>query len=384
MNEKSKGMPRTLYVLFSFIFLFILFGIFLASPKGEKAAVFIQLEFISYVDNLLEDFDSPLLGNKSRIEGKGKEFLFKNQDQINKPALYDWIKRSRTDVLLIAHKGELVFEFYDENSDGGLKNNGFSMAKTVTALVTGIALNEGLIESVDDSIQKYLPEIKLEQDDSIRIRDLLQQRSGLSDSFLHVRDTLAGKSLDNRLEEISFSKDKKFRYSNINYHLLSLILKTVYKKELSQILSEKLWKPLNLSDAYVVNETAYCCIYANADAWLALGKLLIDEGVYEGKEVVPTNWIKQMKQDYTEPEKFMVQLTSRSKKNLYSYHLSSGLKEYPNAYWTEGMGLQLVLVIPEKDVLVVRLGDLPSVFKNNTNRLDESLASGLYQVIESL
>lgn len=371
--KKVYWLPLSL-VLISAIYL---------SPLADKLATFVMLETIAGIDNVMTPIDSTILSEATIIQGKAAVEI-NHVTTLDNPKLTQWIKTSQTKALIIWQDGKILHETYAPGFEQGLAINGLSMAKTVTALLIGIAIDEGLITSEQESILTYLPELKLAEGDEITIRNLLRQESGMHDFFPNVWSTLQGTSLDNELYELNFKDDKKFQYSNVNYHLLALILKRVYKKELNEIISEKLWLPLQLQQAKVIESTGYCCIFAHARSWLAIAELILNDGVFEGSQFVSKAWLDKMRYDRAEPEWFIVQLTSKGEKNNYAYHIFSGLADYPNLYWSEGMGLQLMLIDPINKIIVVRLGDIPTAFKSNTNRWDKNLGEGLLEIIANL
>lgn len=357
------------------------------SSLANKISIFSMLETIAIIDNFMTPIDSPLLADTSSIQG-AISTTENNLANLKNPKLNKWIEISQTKALIIWKDGEILHESYEAGCEHGSKINGLSMAKTITAILIGIAIDEGRIPSENESILTFLPELKFKHDNKVSIKNLLQQESGMHDSFPNVLKTLQGNTLESELAKLNFKEDKTFQYSNVNYHLLSLILKRVYQKELNEIISEKLWIPLNLNKAQVINSTGYCCIFASARSWLAIGELILNDGLFkngqEEKRIVSKAWLDKMRNDTVEPEWFIVQLSSKGKKNTYAYHIFSGLEEYPNLYWSEGMGLQLILIDPINKMIVVRLGDIPTAFKNNTNRWDKNLGQDLLEVISNL
>jgi len=345
-----------------------------------------MLETIAGIDNFMTPNDSKLLGEKSSILTNTFKVITTDEtlSNLNSSQLNHWIERSQTKALIIWRDGKILHESYTPGFDKGLSINGLSMAKTITAILIGIAIDEGRIKSEEENIVTYLPELKILETDKISIRDLLRQKSGMHDYFPNVFTTLKERDLKSELAELTFKEDKKFQYSNVNYHLLSLILKRVYQKELNELIAEKIWLPLNLTQGKVVNSTGYCCIFTTARSWLEIGKLFLNHGVYQNRQIVSKVWLDKMRNDKVQPESFVVQLTSKAKNNYYAYHIFSGLEDYPDLYWSEGMGLQLILVDPVNKILVVRLGDIPTAFKKNTNRWDNNLGQGLLEVISNL
>jgi len=90
------------------------------------------------------------------------------------------------------------------------------------------------------------------------------------------------------------------------------------------------------------------------------------ENEHTATQIVSKTWLDKMRQDDSKPENFIVQVTARSYNNFYSYHVFSGLDNYSKLYWSEGMGLELFVVSPDTQTVIVRLGDMASPFKPGT------------------
>jgi CubicO group peptidase (beta-lactamase class C family) len=342
----------------------------------------VMLEIQAHLDDPIADLYSESLGPAATIKGAPPEFALENLSNLKSPDLASWIQRSQTQVLLIQHKGVIVHEYYANGTKKGTELNGFSMAKSIVALLIGIAIDDGRIDSEHDSITHYLPEITLKDGAPVSLKDMLQQVSGMRDRLVDVEKTLAGQSLEDQLVEVSFGGDRSFAYSNINYHLLSLVLQRVYNKPLNEIFEEKLWQAMNLEQAAIVNSTGYCCLFASARTWLALGELFLHQGQYQGRQIVSADWIQKMINEKQAPTLFMVQATSKSRGNHYGYHIYSGLDDFPDYYWMEGMGLQLVMINPSTETIIVRLGDVPSIIEIDSTRRDKNLVDGLLKAVE--
>jgi CubicO group peptidase (beta-lactamase class C family) len=337
-----------------------------------------MLEMGAHLGDPISSPSSRYLGKPSEIKGNAP-YLALDNVSINHPnsaEIVSWIQRSQTEVLLVQQNGEVVFEYYADNSDKGLKLNAFSMTKAITSLLIGIAIDDQVIASENDSITLYIPEIALEEDDEVTLKHMMQQISGMRDSLPFMLNTLGGKPVEN-LSELSFGLDKEFTYSNINYYLLAEVLQRVYQMPLNEIFEQKLWQPMELEQSLIINSTGYCCLFATAKTWLALGQLFLDKGYYNDKQIVSASWIDQMVNEKIEPPLFAVQATSKSRGNFYAYHIFSGLDDYPEYYWLEGMGLQLVMINPDKQTIIVRLGDLPSFMDSGSTREDKNLVEGL-------
>jgi CubicO group peptidase (beta-lactamase class C family) len=178
---------------------------------------------------------------------------------------------------------------------------------------------------------------------------------------------------------ISFNGDRLFRYDNINYHLLSMVLTNIYKQPLNQLIENKLWQPLKLDDASVINTAGYCCMFATARSWLEIGNLFLNPK----NHIVSSLWLEKMVKDSVIPEWFFVQATGKSVGNAYGYHIYRGLPNTPEVFWIEGMGLQLIMINPQTETVVVRLGGIPSILNVFSNRHDVSIITPLLNILMS-
>ena len=329
------------------------------SPLKESVLDEIQMEANALLNEFITSPDSPRLAPLTVISGQPIEIRQQSKTAANTSEIDAWLSQSQTKVLLIQRRGEIIYESYSADSKMGLQINSMSLVKNLVALLIGIAIDDGHIASQHSNIQIYLPELNINGDRKVSIRDLLNHRSGLLSDNSDLEKTLAGNSLADLLPAMQFRDNRVFNYNNINYHLLSLILSRAYKKPLSLLIEEKLWKPLELERAGIVENNGYCCLFATARSWLALGQLYLDKGSFKGRQLVPRQWIDTMLSDADQPAWFFMQNTGASKGNSYGYHIYRGLENYPDHYWIEGMGLQLIMIDPINDTIIVRLGGYP-------------------------
>ena len=337
------------------------------------------LEANAHLNDLMKSPNSFLLSTPTTISGltreEQEEFFKKNT--LADDSLDTWFDRSQTQALIVQKKGRIVYERYSPDTDDGRNINAMSMTKTIVAILIGVAIDDGFINSEKDSISRYLPEIVQQPENSVTLRDLLRHTSGIKSASIDIRATLKGNPLVTPLSEISFDGDRLFRYDNMNYHLLSLVLRNIYKKPLNQLIADKIWHPLKLQEASVINTTGYCCVFATARSWLEIGNLFLNPKI----QIVSASWLKKMVEDSVIPEWFYVQATGKSVSNSYGYHIYGGLPNSPEVFWVEGMGLQLVMINPQTQTVIVRLGGIPSVLNVFSNRHDNSIIEPLLNIL---
>ncbi|MDA7747850.1 beta-lactamase family protein, partial [Gammaproteobacteria bacterium] len=337
------------------------------------------LEYNAHTNELMTHPNNYLMSEPELIIGKSTNLsqIITNELNLENSILDAWFDRSQTQALIVQRQGKIIYERYEADAKQGLGVNGMSMAKSVIAILIGIAIDDGLIHSETDLINLYLPELDLEQYKPIEIRDLLRHSSGIQSNSADMRNTLNNKLLDLSIRELSFGGDRAFSYDNINYHLLMLILQRLYQKPINEIIEAKVWQPLRLDDASIVSSAGYCCLFATAQSWLGIGNLFLNPN----NTIVSKSWLVKMVQDASVPKSFYVQATGKSVGNSYGYHIYSGLNNLPEIFWIEGLGLQVIMINPKTQTIVVRLGGIPTGLNFKSNRSDPSIIAPLLKTL---
>ena len=349
------------------------------SPFKSDIQDWLALEYNAHTNELMTRPNNYLMSKPELIIGKSTNpsQIITNELNLENSILDAWFDRSQTQALIVQRQGKIIYERYEADAKQGLGVNGMSMAKSVIAILIGIAIDDGLINSETDLINLYLPELDLEQYKPIEIRDLLRHSSGIQSNNADMRNTLNNKLLDLSIRELSFGGDRAFSYDNINYHLLMLILQRLYQKPINEIIEAKVWQPLRLDDASIVSSAGYCCLFATAQSWLGIGNLFLNPN----NTIVSKSWLVKMVQDALAPKSFYVQATGKSVGNSYGYHIYSGLNNLPEIFWIEGLGLQVIMINPKTQTIVVRLGGIPTGLNLKSNRSDSSIIAPLLKTL---
>jgi CubicO group peptidase (beta-lactamase class C family) len=361
-----------LAVIFTFIGLMF-------SPLKSDLQDWLALEYNSHINELMTSPNNYLMSEPEPIIGKSTNSsqIITNEINDENSMLDIWFDRSQTQALIVQRQGKIVYERYGEDVKQGLNVNGMSMAKSVIAILIGIAIDDELINSEKDSISIYLPELTSSKYNRVEIRDLLRHTSGIQSSNRDLQDTLNNKLLNLSTRNLLFSDDKSFSYDNMNYHLLMLILQRLYQKPINEIIEAKVWQSLRLEDASMVTSSGYCCLFATAKSWLAIGNLFLNPN----NTIVSKTWLDKMVQDALLPKSFYVQATEKSVGNSYGYHIYSGFNNLPEIFWIEGLGLQVIMINPKTQTIVVRLGGIPTGLNLKSNRSDSSIIAPLLKTL---
>lgn len=302
-------------------------------------------------------------------KGSGEVFEFPRHPKYNTQKipkdLREYIEDLDTRALLVIQNDTLVYEEYWGDHTEATLSNSFSIAKTVVALLVGIAVDEGKIKSLDEPVYKYIPEFKHGSRDKITIRHLLEMASGLSwtesgiNPFSDNAESYYGSDLDGLIKRQKRIAEpgKMFHYQSGNSQLLAMILEKATGKSVSKYAQEKIWSKLGMeSDAFWSldkqggQEKAFCCLYAQARDFARLGKLILDGGKYNGEQIIPRWYYLQM-------TKLNDLTTEEGMPNYrYGYHIWTYRGNSDDVFYCRGILGQYIITIPDRNLLIVRLG----------------------------
>jgi CubicO group peptidase (beta-lactamase class C family) len=222
-----------------------------------------------------------------------------------KDYLADWPVTS----LLILRKGEIWHESYRFARTAELRFTSWSMAKSVTSLLLGAALDRRLVHSLDDTAERYLPELRGTLHGACTLRNLANMSSGAE--VIHERDNLTiypsaftGKqssirhtvaNWNNRREE----QGRTFNYNELCPLTVGMVIRKVTNRSLSEFAEEVLWRPLGAEgDATWTTDwhlDEFNCIgfAARLRDWGRLGMLVAGRGRANGQQIISTHWIDE-------------------------------------------------------------------------------------------
>lgn len=272
--------------------------------------------------------------------------------------------RNETVAYLVVKNDSIIHEEYWDHASANTLSNSFSVAKSIVGLLVGIASDEKYF-SLDDSVGKYLPEFSEGRNGTLKIRHLLQMSSGLdwdesySSLFSKTTEAYYGDDLKHQVLKLKVVKDPgtTFEYMSCNTVLLSLIINKTTGKSLSDFASEKLWKPIHATQPAYWSldhndgiEKSYCCFYSCARDFAKIGKLVLDSGIWEGKQIVSKEFLHEMLTPNLIKDQFGAQTDY--------YGLQWWMMKYKGhqVYYARGILGQYIAVVPDEKIIMVRLG----------------------------
>jgi CubicO group peptidase (beta-lactamase class C family) len=271
------------------------------------------------------------------------------------------LEESKTVAFLIIKNDTIQYEKYWGKYDESSIVPSFSMAKSITSILIGCAIDDKLIKSVNEPITNYIPELKENDFDKVTIENLLQMTSGIkfNESYINPFGDAAtfyyGKNLRKAIKKMKLEIEpgERFAYSSGSAQLLGLVLERALKnKTISSYLEEKIWQPLEMEfDAsWSLDrkknglEKTFCCINARARDYAKIGRLYLNKGKWNDKQIVSENWVAQStKIDTT---------NNSSLRYQYQWWLPSQTGDFI----ARGILGQYIYVNPEKNLIIVRLG----------------------------
>ena len=312
----------------------------------------------------LDVFETRIINNDS-VSSEWPVSKNYNKQKLPDALLRELERNKSLEFLIIKDDSILHEQYWDHYSKNSLSNS-FSMAKSITSILIGIAIDEGKIKSADEPVGNYLKHFKKGNNAKLTIRNLLMISSGLNwdesynSLFSKTTEAYYGNNLDKLVSTLNVVEEpgKKFQYMSGNTLLLGMIVEKATGMKLSDYASEKLWKPLGAAlpaqwslDHPDGREKAYCCFYSNARDFARIGKLYLDHGKWNGKQIVSAEWVNQTITPNTS-------LTEKDNSPCKRYGLHWWLMNRKGhaIFYMRGLYGQYVLVIPDENAIVVRLG----------------------------
>jgi CubicO group peptidase (beta-lactamase class C family) len=227
-------------------------------------------------------------------------------------AIGDYLDTHPVTGLLIARGDTILFEHYRyarSDQDRLLSN---SMAKTITALLVGIAISEGAIRSIDDTAATYVPELAGTEYGATPLRALLHMSSGVAfrertyqhdDDVIKLHRALLGNTAVGAIAALRQFNTRdappstRFAYASSETEVLGLVVSRAVHMTLADYLATRIWQKLGAESdaAWAIDptgqEVAYCCFIATLRDWARLGLMLANDGAWNGQQIVPRQWL---------------------------------------------------------------------------------------------
>ena len=274
--------------------------------------------------------------------------------------------------VVIIQNDTIVFERYWGSLTADRLATVFSVSKSVTSLLCGIAVDEGYIKSIDDPVTDYIPELKKKDPhwQRLTVRHLLDMRSGLDFDdtyYMHLKGlkrVIAIARLNYSHNVMKQVKHLKFRcepgtehfYESMTSQILGIVIERATGRPFAEYLSDKVWKPLQMEQSAVVNidsrkhrvAQSFGGISMTARDLAKIGRLYLNGGVWNGKRIVSEDWVRQSTAYDTSNDGYHF--------NWYNTSYYGADKPEHPGFYALGIKMQVLYVNPDLNLIMVRVG----------------------------
>lgn len=398
------------------IFCFSFFLLSLSSCYFTKA-----LKYKKYKLEKLSDFPA------IQFEKSSTPFHF-HQSSLppgQKEALDSMLLGSNKYAFAIIRNDSILYEFYNHGIADTSILPSFSVAKSFVSTLVGIAFEEGKIKSLDEPITNYLPELinRDKRFSKITIQHVLDMRTGIKSSenyYNPMSDVLRlgfGKNIWKKTLKLSIEKEPnmEFEYRSVNTQLLAFIVERATGQKLQDYFNQKLYQPLQMerNGTWLIDDEkhktlrAFCCMNLTLRDYAKFGKLFLDKGRFNGKQIISEKWVEacsnpdtmyayegyknqwwQSNQIYFYKDSIEMETKIRSYKNKIikkgSLLSKTGTKRYyativSGSYHAQGLLNQYIEIIPQTRMIIVHFGNNMNPSNPNKPGFENKLRALLQQ-----
>ena len=313
-------------------------------------------------------FDSNVIAKGNPVPWQ-KDSLY-NKTSLPKNLVQD-LKDSNSASFLVIKNGKLVHEEYWDGKNQNSKTNSFSIAKGVTVMLLGKAIEENKIESLHQKYSDFFGNYaNVEFGKNLTLGELASMEAGLNwnedykSPFLPNAKAYYGKSLEEAvfLRDFKNEPGKKFEYQSGATQLLGFALRKSMQKTLADYASEKFWKPLGMEQnaAWTTDdfgmEKAFCCIHSTSRDFAKLGQLFLNDGKFGDQQILDISFVEKMR------------TPTKLSNGIYGMGLWINNDSALKHYYFQGLYGQYIIIVPEKNMVIVRTGTHKDQLKDAKGR----------------
>lgn len=282
-----------------------------------------------------------------------------------------FLERTYTNALLVMKDGRIVAEIYRNNTDERTRFIGWSMTKSITSILIGCALAERRIESLDDPVTRYLPELAEGGYDGVTIRQILQMRSGVNyeERYDFENPGVAARNHERALvRNVARFADAArtigrahppgtvWAYKTLDTAVLGWLLEKATGSTVSAYTAKCLWEPLGAeADGFYImdgppgegREFSGAGFNATLRDYARIGQMMLNGGVADGRRIVSEEWVRES----TRP--------AEPKGPWPGYGYQWWLVDGTVAFQAIGLQGQYIYVDPASRTVIVKLSHFP-------------------------
>lgn len=290
-------------------------------------------------------------------------------------------KEIQSVAFLVIKNDSIWYEWYNEGYGKDSRTNSFSMAKSIVSAAMGKAIMEGKLSGFDAKVGQFIPEFATGEAANLTVGDLSSMASGLEwdEKYYSPFSKTTQLYFDTNLAEfmktipVKRNPGREYEYSSGATQLLAMTLEKATGEKLTKYVDDNFWKPIGAeSDSYWQTDReglvkAYCCIASNARDFARFGKLYKQNGKWNGKQILDSAFVAKS-------------LTPRFELTpQYGYGWWLAEFEQKKIFYMRGHLGQYVIVVPQDDLIIVRLGH-----QGNHNAVNQVHSSDFWTYLEEV
>ena len=303
---------------------------------------------------------------KRNIKTLPETFFFEGEEK----NLQEYLDYFWSDGMIVLHKNEMVYENYWLGNNENKRHISWSVAKSFISALVGIAYEEGLIDSLDDPVTKYLEDFKETGYDGVTIKDILQMSSGVlfnedyadydSDINRFGRAVATGTSMRDFSKTLTREREPGtyMHYVSINTQVLGFLLQEVTNKSISQYLYNKIWNPLGMEDSAcfilddVKDEFALGGLNATLRDYAKFGLLYLQNGRWNDNQIISKQWIED---SHSTDGIHLVPGERETSSNPWGYGYQWWVPGFPDTdYTASGVYNQYIYIDPLSEIVIAK------------------------------
>ncbi len=282
------------------------------------------VENFSHMDRLFPTVEITSTSKPYYFENKPvelpKTFLYQEETR----SLNDFIARSQTTALVIIKGDTITHESYYKGTNAEDRRISWSMSKSFLSAMFGVAVEQGAIKSLDEAVTDYVPELIGSGYEGVSIKHVLQMSSGIrfnedygdftSDISRFGRVMALGGSFDEFASELVNEREPGtyLHYVSIDTHVLGMVLRKATGQNIVEYFNKYLWSEIQpeASTLFITDTKGEPMVLGGLNMrtrdFAKLGKLYLDKGRWNGKQVIPEAWVNSSvtpDADYLKPGK---------------------------------------------------------------------------------
>lgn len=255
----------------------------------------------------------PLLAKASVITASPNPVSLSPGKPLEIPGIDDYMAGQHTAGLVILQDGKIRLERYGEEFASDGRWTSFSVAKSFTSTLVGAAIQDGYIDSLEDKVSRYIPDLRGSAYDDVTIRQLLTMSSGVrwDEDYENPDADVAkfNKAKPDGDMDATVSYMRKlprahppgtvWHYNTGETNLIGVLVSSATQKPLAQYLQERIWHPAGMAasatwlQGKTGHEIAGCCLQAATRDFARFGLFVLANGNVGGRQIVPTDWFTE-------------------------------------------------------------------------------------------